>query len=383
MKKILCIVFVIALIFSMAACGGNTVSVDETLISAENDTDELNQKQDGQEQQVNDEENINNLDWALEYINKDISVLLEEKTGGDYQEEYGQSVDYVFEDYSISFYSVDDYTLSGYSKDCEKAGLKEGMITNITLSISQDLYDDVNETMIRYPEITICGISFGMELSEADGIVKKNDDYSIEYFDNSCYSVDKVSNIFVISMLEEDVLNGKYAPKFIVEPLDPNIPVKKINVGMTKEEIIAILGTDFVEDSYIDEEYGDEYDQFIYDGVGISFLKGNEYYEGAQEILDKVSSISISTNKITGNFDFCVGDSAFDVLQFCDENYDHVINRHAVEYEPVFGVYEVGEVYDMSVVVSFVFDNYGNINSIEDVKEDTVVQEIYIYYSYM
>lgn len=375
MKKILCIMFVITMIFTMTACDGDTDISGDSEVPVQNGEE--------QDQQSTAEENGENLDWALDYFNKDISILLADKKTGDYYEdEYYKWVSYDFEDYNITFHTVENYVISEHPVDCEKAGLNKGMITSISLSISNDLYDDVNETIIGYPDVTIGGVNFGMDIIENDNGIKETEEYYIEYFDNSYYSPNKVTSIYIKSMLEDDVLKGRYAPEFTIEPLDSNTPVKKINVGMTKEEVIGILGNDFEEENYIDEMYGDEYNQLVYDDVVIDIYKGTDGYQGSQELLDKVNSISIYTNKVTGNFDICVGDSALDVLQFCDENYEHVINRHAVEYEPLFGMYKIGQKNDIDIVVSFIFDNYGNINSVEDIKKDTVVQEIDIFYFY-
>lgn len=375
MKKVLYIVLVILMIFSMTACGEDTEPIDDTNFPTDN--------QDEQGQQSTVEEIGENLDWALDYFNKDISILLTDRNNGDYYEdEYYQWVNYEFEDYSISFHTVENYVISEYPEDCEKAGLNKGMITSISLSISNDLYDDVNEIIVRYPDVTIGGVNFGMDISENDNGIKKTEEYYIEYYDNSYYSPNKVTSIYIKSILEDDVISGKYAPEFTIEPLDQNTPVKKINVGMTKEEVIAILGVDFEEENYIDEMYGDKYNQLIYDEVVIDIYIGTDGYEGSQDLLDKVNSISIYTNRVTGSFDMCVGDSALDVLQFCDANYEPVLNRHAVEEEPLFGMYKIGQTNDIDIVVSFIFDNYGNINSIEDVKEDTVLQGINIFYSF-
>lgn len=318
------------------------------------------------EEKLKGELESGNLDWALEYINKDISEVLADKSGGDYSNDYSQWVEYDYDDYTLSFRTADEGFFKEYPEDFESAGITENTITSIYLRISHDLYDDENETIVRYPEISIGGVSFGMDLEEAGNVTTDNGDYYIECSENYVYSKNKVVDISVSSQLQQDVLDGKYAPKFQIEPLDPNTPVKKINIGMTKEEIINILGMDY-EEKTIENEIEGGYDTYLtYDGVTICLSE-----EGT------VNYITISTNKVSGNFDINVGNSALEALQYCEENFKNVMNPHGMENEVLFGIFE----FEDGISLGLTFNKYGNINSMEDVKEDTVVQEIRIFYT--
>lgn len=311
-------------------------------------------------------EDDSNLDWALDYMNKDISELQADMRGGVYSNDYGQLVKYEYNDYTIYFSTTDEHTIEQYPEDFEKAGITENTITSIALRMSHELYDYENEKIIRYPQISVGGACFGMDFSSmTEKWTINNEEYSVEYEDNSVYSKNKIVGIHIRSQIEEDVLDGKYAPEFTIEPLDPNTPVKKIDVGMTKDEIINILGPDYKEETLEDEFLGGEYTHIIYDGVSIN-LDGVD---------GKVNHITISTNKVTGKFDISVGDSALEALKYCKGNLEEVKNHFGMDNEVFFNIYEFKE----GVSVELIFDNYGNINSMEDVEEDTVVQEIRIF----
>lgn len=254
-------------------------------------------------------------------------------------------------------------SIDGYVEDYQKAGLTENSIVAIQLHLGNSLYDSDNETIIRYPDVTIGGVGFGMP--EDTTVPAKSDDYIMEPSSNYVYSKNKITNISIRSQINEDVLNGKYAPKFKIEPLPDGFIPETIDIGMTKEEIIASLGQDYEEDTFEDEMDGGTYTSLKYDGVFITV----DEYDG------KVTYICIDTNKVKGNFNVNVGDSALSALKYCEENYEKVENPHGLEGEYCFGIYEFRD----GISFNLQFNKYGNINSIDDVKEDTVVQEIIIF----
>lgn len=361
MKKIMSLLLALLMAFMVVGCASSTSNQEAEETAAVEKQTEKNEEQGNQK--TADKDN-SNLDWALEYINKDISILRDEVSGGKYMDDYGQSLDYEYHDFTLRFGTDDEMDIEIYSEDYKKAGITKNTITSISLNLSNELYDDENSTIIRYPEISIGKVRFGMDISEDEKFNKNNDTYSMECYDNSVYAKGKIVGIQIESQLKIDVFNGNYAPEFAMKPLDENASAKVIGVGMNKEEIVHILGSDYEEETYEDEIEGGTCTSLQYEGVTVG-LNGEN---------GKADYIVISTNKVSGGFDFSVGDSAREVLNYCQDHYEPVINMHGAENEFLFGVFEIGE----GVSVSLIFDNYGNINSMEDIKEDTVLQQINI-----
>ncbi|MEA4987355.1 MAG: hypothetical protein VB095_04800 [Anaerovorax sp.] len=306
---------------------------------------------------------INNLDWTLDYLNKDISTLRKEFSNGTYSDDFGQTLSYDYDGYTIYFSTTDEGYLKMYAEDFKRAGIDENAITSISLNLSNDLYDEKSESVIRYPEINISGIHFGMDIDQLKKSNTTTDTYFVECYDNSCYAKNKIVGIQIESLKKLDVLNGKYASKFELEPLDENTPVKTVHLGMTKEELISIFGTNYTEETCEDEfEECGIYTSLIFDGIAVG-LNGRN---------NTANHLLISTNKISADLGFSVGDSAFDVLEYCKEHYQPIKDPHGIENELLFGIYEIKE----GIAVQLIFNKYGTINAIKDVKKDTVVQEI-------
>ncbi|WP_206459515.1 hypothetical protein [Anaerovorax sp. IOR16] len=342
MKKIFILFLALMMIFTLVACTSNP----------SNKTDENKSST-----------TKNNLDWTLGYLNKDISTLRKEVSNGTYNNDFGQTLSYDYDGYTIYFSTTDEGSLKMYEEDFKRAGIDENAITSISLNLSNDLYDDETETIFRYPEINISGIHFGMDINELKKSNTTTDTYFVECYDNSCYAKDEIVGIQIESLKKLDVLNGKYASKFEMEPLDKNTTIKIVHLGMTKEELISILGTNYKEESYEDEfEEDGTYTSLIFDGITVG-LNGKNH---------TANHLLISTNKISANLGFSVGDSALDVLEYCEEHYQPIKNPHGIENELLFGIYEIKK----GIAVQLIFNKYGTINAIEDIKEDTVVQEI-------
>ncbi|MCT4564369.1 MAG: hypothetical protein N4A68_08640 [Maledivibacter sp.] len=304
-----------------------------------------------------------NLDFLLGYMNKDINELCKAFPQFKLEEDdQNKFIRYSCEDYDL-YIGTSDGGQYNYKEDHEKAGLTKDIIVAIRLYIADNLYDGDNETIIRYPKVSIGGIGFGMDTNSTEK--SDNAQYYFEFSDNPVYSANRITNIDVMSQIQEDVYNGEYAPEFKIDELPEGYEVKVIDIGMTKDEVIGIMGSDYAEGSFENQEDGGNYTTMDYNGVNLTI----DDYSG------KVSYITISTNKVTGPFEVSVGDSAKDALDYCDSNYKKVENPHGIgEDDYLFGAYEFRD----GSALSLCFDNYGNINSMEDVTDDTVVQKIRI-----
>jgi hypothetical protein len=310
---------------------------------------------------INEEESqITDLDWILDYIDVDIEQLYAEIPEGELSQDYMKTLTYNTDAHELTFVTIDPYTFQEYSEDFQAANLTEDSISDIWLRIPYQYYNNETSRYEDFKDVSVNGYMFGMSEEEITLINAKP---SIGIFEFDYGREEFLCSIFIKSQKVQDVLDGKYAKAISFEPVDPS-QIKTINLGMSKDEIIAILGSDYTESIVEDFFEGKNIVTLEYEEVSVSFDEADGI----------VHTIEIISNGIALDPNIMVGQSALEVLAYCDENYNKAVSIH--DPNPIFGLYYIGDSY---AGIRLEFDRYNQINSIEDVTEDTMLIGVTFY----